>query len=95
MTFNVYVVQDAVSRQRSELSLSVSHAAARRSFGEAISQAHLSPRVQHDQLLFCVGSADFDGARPILSGCEAELVCDGFEAATDLEEVTSYFGASV
>ena len=87
MTMNIYVVQDAVSRQRSELSLSVSHAAARRSFGQAISNAHLSPRVQHDQLLFCVGSADFDGPRPVLFGGEAELVCDGFEAASDFEDV--------
>lgn len=88
MTMYIYVVQDAVSRQRSELTLSVSHAAARRSFGEAISQAHLSPRLQHDQLLYCLGSADFDGPRPVLSGCEPELVCDGFEAASDFVEST-------
>ena len=94
MKMYIYVVQDAVSRQRSELTLSVSHTAARRSFGEAISQAHLSPRVQHDQLLYCVGSADFDGPRPVLSGGPSELVCDGFEAAADFEEVTDV-GTSV
>lgn len=95
MIMFVYVVQDGVSRQHGELTFAVSNAAARRSFGEALSQAQLPSRILRDQLLYCVGSVDFDGVRPVLAGFEPELVCDGFEAASDFEEMNSENGTSV
>lgn len=92
MKSNIYLVRDLVSQSNSDLTISVSDAAATRSFGIQLEKTGVDRRIAADLMLVRVGQVDYyDGASyPSISGHFTPVpVCSGLEALDSVKEVSS------